>query len=107
MAVNKSEFALHFANDSGEVTSVLPGDTIPSWAKVTNPYVTGDDEPTGMRLPNDAAVGGTDDPPAKAGKGSGKEAWADYAEAHGVSVSDDASRDEIIAACESAGVPVE
>lgn len=45
--------------------------------------------------------------PPRAGKGSGKEAWAAYAEANGVEVDADASRDDIIAACEAAGVPVE
>lgn len=45
--------------------------------------------------------------PARTGKGSSKDAWAEYAAANGVDVDATASRDDIIAACESAGVPVE
>lgn len=42
--------------------------------------------------------------PPKGGPGSGKEAWAAYAAANDVDVPEDATRDDIIAACESAGV---
>jgi hypothetical protein len=49
----------------------------------------------------------TDGPPAKAGKGSSKEAWVAYAEASGVAVPDGASREEIVAALDDAGVPTE
>lgn len=42
--------------------------------------------------------------PPRAGQGSGREKWADYAAAKGVTVDDEASRDEIIAALDNAGV---
>ena len=42
--------------------------------------------------------------PSKAGPGSGKGAWLAYANVHGVEVDEDASRDDIVAACEQAGV---
>jgi hypothetical protein len=50
---------------------------------------------------------GQDGPPPQSGKGSGRDAWAAYAEAHGVAVDEDANRDQIVADLEAAGVPVE
>lgn len=44
-------------------------------------------------------------PPPRAGRGSSADAWAHYAAEHGVTIADGAGRDEIIAACEAAGVP--
>lgn len=44
------------------------------------------------------------DPPRRAGRGSSAEAWRAYAELVGVDVGQDAGRDDIIAACEQAGV---
>lgn len=49
---------------------------------------------------------GAPEPPPQGGPGSGKEAWAAYADALGVEVDDDASRDDIIDAVEKAGHPV-
>lgn len=55
--------------------------------------------------PDDPAAAPSDPtPPPKAGPGSGKAAWATYAEAFGVEVPADASRDDIVEACEAAGV---
>jgi hypothetical protein len=48
-----------------------------------------------------------DDPPPRAGKGSGTTVWADYARRHGVDVPDDADRGEIIDALDAAGVRTE
>lgn len=45
--------------------------------------------------------------PPKGGAGSGKDAWAAYAASRGVEVDEDATRDDIVAALESAGVPTE
>ena len=45
--------------------------------------------------------------PPQGGPGSGKDVWAQYAAANGVEVSDNATRDDIIAACEKAGIPVD
>jgi hypothetical protein len=39
-------------------------------------------------------------PPPKAGRGSSRQAWADHASTVGVEVSEDMSRDDIIAAVE-------
>jgi hypothetical protein len=43
-------------------------------------------------------------PPPRAGRGSSEQAWRGYAELVGVTVPDGAGRDDIIAACEAAGV---
>jgi hypothetical protein len=50
---------------------------------------------------------GEDGPPPKTGKGSSADAWAIYASAKGVTVELDAKREDIIDACEKAGVPTE
>jgi hypothetical protein len=41
-----------------------------------------------------------DDAPPRSGAGSGRDAWATYAESQGVEVTDDMTRDEIIEAVE-------
>jgi hypothetical protein len=46
-------------------------------------------------------------PPPKGGAGSGADVWAAYASDNDVTVPDGASRDDIIAALDSAGVPTE
>jgi hypothetical protein len=43
-----------------------------------------------------------DQAPPRAGAGSGRDVWAAYAESQGVEVTDDMTRDEIIAAVEEA-----
>ncbi|MBQ1122642.1 hypothetical protein [Streptomyces sp. B15] len=42
--------------------------------------------------------------PPRSGRGSGVDAWRAFAEAHGVAVDDQMSRDDVIAACEQAGL---
>ncbi|MFA4080480.1 hypothetical protein ONA92_02040 [Mycobacteroides salmoniphilum] len=49
--------------------------------------------------PNPAA-----EPPPQAGAGSGRDAWAQYASAQGVTVLEEWRRDQIIDACRKAGV---
>lgn len=46
-------------------------------------------------------------PPPKSGAGSGRDAWAAYAEQRGVTVADGSSRDDIVAALDQAGQPTE
>ena len=55
-------------------------------------------EPTATEAP--AAATTTTEAPPRAGAGSGRDAWADYAESRGVTVTEDMTRDEIIEACE-------
>lgn len=79
--------------DTGAAEVLAAGDEVPSWAK----------DQVGDHLTENSSDG----PPPKAGRGSGTEAWATYATANDVIVEDDAGRDDIIAACEAAGVPTE
>lgn len=90
-----------------------PGDKVPAAAAklITNPKAW--DEAPAVESPlaeADVQPSGDDTAsivPARAGKGSSKDAWVSYAALHDVKHDPDASRDEIIAAVESAGVPVE
>ncbi|SDD58981.1 hypothetical protein SAMN04488581_2609 [Mycolicibacterium neoaurum] len=101
MATNKSEYTVYLTDTDGSVVAVKPGDGIPTWAKITNPYVLGAEE-SGEQA--DEPVTG---PPPRAGKGSGESAWRKYAEDNGVDVSQVEGRDDIINAVDKAGVPVE
>ncbi|MBI2702108.1 MAG: hypothetical protein HYX31_23815 [Mycobacterium sp.] len=97
-----AELVAHVAlfDPKGNLAQFAPGDDVPAWArkKLTNPAVW-DSEP--------AEDGGSGDgPPPQSGRGSSRDAWASYAEAHGVDA-DGKDRDEIIAACQEAGVAVE
>lgn len=44
-------------------------------------------------------------PPPMRGKGSSKSSWASYAEAHGVQVTPESTRADIIAALDQANIP--
>lgn len=59
------------------------------------PHV-GFEDPTARKL--------ADTEPPRSGRGSGVEAWRTFAEQHGVGTDSDMSREDIIAACEAAGV---
>jgi hypothetical protein len=101
---NESEYTVHLGKD-GVTHTVPPGEEFPDWAKPENPYVTGklkDEDGHPQEAP--AVFSG---PPPRAGKGSGVEPWAAYAASQGVEVEDGAGRDEIVAACEDAGVAVD
>lgn len=93
--------ACYVLDGKGNAAWFHPGDDVPAWAAKqmgSHCFANGEDddvEDTG------------DGPPPRAGVGSGRDAWADYAQANGVEVEVDWKRDHIIAACEEAGVPVE
>lgn len=113
-----------------------PGDSLPDWAvaAISNPDVWDGDPPARpessasgesreqkrARLlaqlaelgDDDGADGGgsgkgTDGPPPKGGPGSGAPAWREYAASKQVEVPADASREDVIAALDEAGVPTE
>ncbi|NAE18049.1 hypothetical protein [Enterococcus hirae] len=88
--------------DTGEVDVFEIGEEPPEWAVplIDNPTVW-DEAPHG----EDTHTG--DGPPPKSGAKGTTDAWRTYATAQGVTVADDAKRDDIIAACSAAGVPVE
>lgn len=99
---NASEFTVHFLKD-GVTQSFPPGSEFPEWAQklVTNPLVLGTEAPEDEPVKDSSA-----EPPPHAGKGSSVKAWLAYAESRGVDVPEDVSRDEVIEACEKAGVEV-
>lgn len=85
----------------GDVVQLKPGDKLPDYV---------DPEKFGDHCFESADGGesaGGDGPPPQSGKGSGKDAWHAYAAASGVEVDDDASREDVIAALEAAGVATE
>lgn len=89
----------HALDEQGRAVWFDPGDTVPGWARkqLTNPKLWADDEPA-PAAPAEVPV-----PPAS-GPGSRKDAWATFAEDRGVEVAEGASRDDIMAACQAAGV---
>lgn len=92
------EYSIHVDNPDGSgLVAIGPDDEIPSWArKLVHKRHLGDQAGD--------ADGGV---PPRGGPGSGRDAWAEYAGANGVEIDEDASRDDIIAALDSAGVPTE
>jgi hypothetical protein len=86
-------------DESGTVHSFGPGDSVPEWARkrITNPQVW-DETPV--------VEESSDGPPPQGGPGGSRQAWADYAASKKVAVQDDWKRDDIIEACEKAGVEV-
>lgn len=78
------------------------GSVPPDWAKdLLGAHLF--EEPTASVAP----PGGPSEVPPKAGAGSGAKVWKAYAETHGLTVPDGASREDIIEACEKAGVPTD
>lgn len=77
-----------------------PDDDVPAEvAKRIGDHAWADvDKPSGAPTPT-----GEDAPP-RSGRGSGIDAWLAFAEQHGVGTDSDMSRDDVIAACEAAGV---
>ncbi|MFF7171094.1 hypothetical protein [Streptomyces pseudovenezuelae] len=65
----------------------------------------GEDEPeaVGFTDPRTSQQQTVEAPP-RSGRGSGIEAWLAFAEAQGVGTDSDMNRDDVIAACEAAGV---
>lgn len=107
MASNKSEYTVYLTDSDGAVVAVKPGGDIPSWAKVTNPYVLGTGSEESVADAPEEVADTPAGPPPKAGKGSGEAAWRSYAEDKGVDVSGAEGRDDIIDLIDKAGVPVE
>jgi len=84
----------------GEEVVETPVVAAPGDGEVTTPTAP---EPT-PETPADKAEEDEVEAPPRSGKGSGITAWRAFADAKGVSYSEDAERDEIIQACEQAGV---
>lgn len=58
-------------------------------------------------FPDYQLVVASSDIPPRRGAGSGRDAWADYAARSNVEIAVEATRDDIIAALDEAGVPTE
>ncbi|AXN51236.1 hypothetical protein DSM43518_04778 [Mycobacterium marinum] len=100
------EHTVYLRDDDGTVHSFLPGQRVPAWAaKQMGPHCFAKDQPDEEVA--DFSRGGGEGPPPRAGAGSGRGAWADYAAAHGIDVDEDWKRDQIIDACEDKGIAVE
>jgi hypothetical protein len=85
---------VHVPVDDGGYAVYGPDDDVPAeHAKLIGPHA--------WEGADGADVDGV---PARAGKGSGRDVWAAFAAEHGVDVSDEDSRDDLIAKCEQAGV---
>lgn len=108
----KLNTTVHLEDGNGKRHVFAPGQDLPDWAaeKITNPDVW-DEEPAGASSHAPPAGGGEQPPPAspppRSGSGSGRDAWAKYAQDNRVDVADGTSREDIIAALEKAGVPVD
>lgn len=77
-------------------------------ALITNPDVWEDGAPEPEPVKEEpvdvpAEVQSDSDEPPRSGKGSSKDAWAEYAAVHGVDFDEDGTRDDIIAAMVAAG----
>ena len=92
--------------EDGSYKTYGPDDDLPADVakKITNPSAW-----EGGAAPVQAAAASSppSDVPPRGGQGSGRDAWAAYAASKGVDVPAEASRDDIVAACEKAGVPTE
>jgi hypothetical protein len=99
---------VHVVDLEGRTRSFGPGEDLPGWAaeQITNPDVWEGELPAHLNeqgepqervatRPAGQAEARLPEPP-RAGKGSGRDAWAVYASRHGVEVDEDASRDDIV-----------
>ncbi|BDY33163.1 hypothetical protein [Mycolicibacterium mageritense] len=112
MAALVSHVALF--DEKGFLQQFGPGDVPPAWArkKLTNPKLwdtpPAEEDESGQGGGSEGnPSGGGDEPPPLAGPGSGRDPWATYAAKHGVAVTEDDKRDEIVAKLREAGVRVE
>lgn len=89
------------SKDRANSAWLAPGDEVPGWARLDERNL----QPGSSQSPTpDPQAPDPVPAPPRAGRGSGLEAWLRFAEAHGVGVDSDMSRDDVIAACEAAGV---
>ncbi|WP_052336144.1 hypothetical protein [Mycobacterium canetti] len=104
-------YTVYLRDEDGTVHTFLPGVDVPAWAAKQmgdHCFAAHATQPQPHKEHHSApSSGGGVGPPPRAGAGSGRDAWAAYAQANGVGVDDDWKRDQIISACEQAGVAVE
>ncbi|WP_405964843.1 hypothetical protein OG713_34910 [Streptomyces sp. NBC_00723] len=90
------------SKDGAQRRWLSPGDEVPSWAHLEDRNLQGSEEQQPFPAAGASSAGTAE--PSRSGKGSGLEAWRSFAESQGVGVGSEMSRDDIIAACEQAGV---
>lgn len=101
----RSAVHVHVVSKDGTRRQWLaPGDEVPAWARLDDRNLQGGDDGEPVSQATQQASGGDVPEPSRSGRGSGLEAWRSFAESRGVSVDSDMSRDDVIAACEQAGV---
>ena len=115
-------YTVYLTGKDGQVHAFGPGDSVPDWARarITNPLAWGDQAETAKPVAAEVAAtqpkvvdespvshaSGDDGPPPQGGPGASRKVWADYAASNGVVVDSTWKREDIIAACEKAGLPV-
>lgn len=88
-----------FDPEQGDYVVYGPNDDVPAnHAKLIGDHAWASDSDA-----DDAGSGGSDSAPPRAGRGSGRDAWAAFADGK-VDVDDDDSRDDIVGKLEAAGV---
>lgn len=108
-------YTVYLTDQDGKLHTFGPGSDVPEWARraIDNSLawdtppskdeelVFAASEDHGESVASPAA-----EPPPQGGPGASRKVWADWAADHKVAVEDDWKRDDIIAACKKAGVPV-
>ncbi|MCX4470458.1 hypothetical protein OOK41_09080 [Micromonospora sp. NBC_01655] len=97
--------------ETGEVVLLAVGGIVPEWAAGrVGAHLLDGGSPRPVSAPASAPAGSGSsegDPPPKGGAGSGAQAWREYAAANNVEVAADASREDVVAALDAAGVRTE
>jgi hypothetical protein len=124
MSGRKLAFTVHVPDEGGDQHIFRAGSVPPAWAQdaITNPHAWADDDEDvvedGDRDTDPASAGGGDagasggasganagdgavSQPPRVGKGSGRDEWAAYAVQRGMAVTDQMTRDDIVAAVDN------
>jgi hypothetical protein len=98
---------VHVADERGRIVVFGPDSEVPGWAreKIANPKAWDDSEPTAAAKPPKPESGVATQPPPTRGAGSSRKAWVAYVAAArpDITVTDDMSQREIVAACSEQG----
>lgn len=93
---------VHVRTEDGRMVVFGPDDRVPDWALAQMDDGCFGAAPARVETSASDTRSGTTPPqrdePPRAGKGSSRQAWADYAAWLGIAVTDDMTRDDIIAA---------
>ncbi|MFI7239670.1 hypothetical protein [Streptomyces cyaneofuscatus] len=79
-------------------------ETVPAWGDEHGPETVQFTDPDAAKQPGGGTPPTEVEAPPRSGKGSGIDAWREFAERQDLEVPAEASRDDIIAACEAAGL---